>query len=204
MRTSLILILTFVVGCGGGDKTPVADTTAAVAAATPQRIATAEGFSTPESVVYDSDQRVWFVSNINGSPSARDGNGFISRLTSDGVIDSLHFIQGGRGGAKLDAPKGLAISGDTLWVADISVLRGFNRKTGAPVVTIDFGKRALFLNDVAAIPDSSLILTDTGIIIADSMTHPGPDRIFRVKGRTITISAEGAHLQGPNGVAYDE
>ena len=205
MRTSLLTVTALLLGCGGGERPPAADTAAtAAAAATAQRVATTEGFSTPESALYDADQRVWFVSNINGSPSARDGNGFISRLTSDGAIDSLHFIQGGRGGAKLDAPKGLAITGDTLWVADISVLRGFNRKTGAPVVTIDFGKRALFLNDVAAIPDSSLILTDTGIIIADSMTHPGPDRMFRVMGRTITISAEGAHLQGPNGVAYED
>ena len=36
------------------------------------------------------------------------------------------------------------------------------------------------------------------------MTHPGPDRIFQVKGRAITVSAEGAHLQGPNGIAYDD
>ncbi|HKP27919.1 MAG TPA: hypothetical protein VJU15_00855 [Gemmatimonadales bacterium] len=205
MRTSLLTLTALLLACGGGERTPAVDTTTVVPiATTPQRVATVEGFSTPESVAYDSDQRVWFVSNINGSPSAKDGNGFISRLTDDGVIDSLHFIKGGRGGAKLDAPKGLTITGDTLWVADISVLRGFNRKTGAPVVTIDFGKRALFLNDVAAIPDSSLLLTDTGIIIADSMTHPGPDRIFRVKGRTITVSAEGAHLQGPNGIAYDD
>ena len=36
------------------------------------------------------------------------------------------------------------------------------------------------------------------------MTHPGPDRIFRVLGRTITIVAEGAQLQGPNGIVWDE
>lgn len=203
MRTSLLTATTFLLACGGGERPPAADTTTA-AAPTPQRVASADGFSTPESVLYDADQQVWFVSNINGSPSAKDGNGFISRLTSDGVIDSLHFVQGGRGGARLDAPKGLAITGDTLWVTDINVLRGFNRMTGAPVATIEFGRRALFLNDIAATPDSALFLTDTGIIIADSMTHPGPDRIFRLKGRTITVSAEGAHLQGPNGITWDD
>ena len=203
MRSFVILPLTLLVACGGGERPPAADTTPA-APAGPERVATADGFSTPESMVFDADQRVWFVSNINGSPSGKDGNGFISRLTSDGVIDSLHFIQGGRGGVSLDAPKGLAITGDTLWVTDINVLRGFNRKTGAPVATIEFGRRALFLNDIASAPDSALYLTDTGIIIADSMTHPGPDRIFRVKGRTITVSAEGAHLQGPNGIVWDD
>ena len=183
---------------------PPAPDTAAVPATVPERVASAEGFSTPESVVYDSDQRAWFVSNINGSPSAKDGNGFISRLTSDGVVDSLHFVQGGRDGVTLHAPKGLAISGDTLWVADIDAVRGFDRRTGASVATIEFGRRALFLNDIAVGPDSSLYISDTGIIIADSMTHPGPDRIFKVKGRTITVAAEGKHLQGPNGLVYDE
>ena len=69
---------------------------------------------------------------------------------------------------------------------------------------VDFGKQALFLNDVTSVADTSLLVTDTGIIIADSMTHPGPDRIFLVKGRSITVSAEGAHLQGPNGITYDD
>jgi sugar lactone lactonase YvrE len=203
MRALILLVTAFVSGCGGGERAPAADTTTAAPPAGPERVATADGFSTPESVTYDPEQRVWFVSNINGSPSARDGNGFISRMTSVGVVDSLHFIQGGRGGVRLDAPKGLAITGDTLWVTDINVLRGFNRMTGAPVATIEFGRRALFLNDITATPDSSLFLTDTGIIIADSMTHPGPDRIFRVKGRTISVTAEGAHLQGPNGIVWD-
>ena len=202
MRTSLLTLTAFLVACGRGERAPAPDTTGAAPAA-PERVATADGFSTPESMIYDADQRVWFVSNINGSPSAKDGNGFISRLTSDGVVDSLHFVQGGRGGVSLDAPKGMAITGDTLWVTDINVLRGFNRKTGAPVATIEFGRRALFLNDITATPDTSLVLTDTGIIIADSMTHPGPDRIFRVKGRTISVTAEGAHLQGPNGIVWD-
>jgi hypothetical protein len=34
-------------------------------------VASTAGFSTPESVVFDSAQRAWFVSNINGGPSAK-------------------------------------------------------------------------------------------------------------------------------------
>jgi hypothetical protein len=33
--------------------------------------------------------------------------------------------------------EGPGITGDTLWVADINHVRGFNRKTGAPVADID-------------------------------------------------------------------
>jgi hypothetical protein len=103
----------------------------------------------------------------------------------------------------LNAPKGLAITGDTLWVTDIDAVRGFHRVTGTPVATIDFRRRAVFLNDISPGPAGSLLITDTGIIIGDSITHPGPDRIFRVQGRTITVGAEGVHLQGPNGIVWD-
>ena len=44
----------------------------------PAKVATLEGFLTPESVKWDSAQDVYFVSNINGAPSAKDGNGYIT------------------------------------------------------------------------------------------------------------------------------
>jgi sugar lactone lactonase YvrE len=174
-------------------------------AAAPVRVSTVEGFSTPESVLWDAQQQVWFVSNINGSPVARDGNGFISRLDREGRIDSLHFIQGGGHAAVLNGPKGLAIAGDTLWVADIDALRGFNRMTGAPLATIEFGARARFLNDVAIAPDGMVYITDTGISFDDkgAVSHPGPDRIFAVQGRDVSVAAEGAWLAGPNGISWD-
>jgi sugar lactone lactonase YvrE len=176
------------------------------AAATPSRLSTIEGFSTPESALWDAEQQVWFVSNINGSPVARDGNGFISRLDRDGKVDGLHFVESGKNGAVLNAPKGLAIIGDTIWVADIDALRGFNRKSGAPVATVEFGAQAHFLNDVAAGPDGTIYITDTGITFDDkgAVSHPGPDRIFAVRGRGTSVAAEGAWLAGPNGITWDQ
>ena len=38
-----------------------------------------DSMKTPESVRYDADLDVFFVSNINGNPSEKDGNGFIAR-----------------------------------------------------------------------------------------------------------------------------
>ena len=49
----------------------------------------------PESARYDRDLDVWFVSNINGSPSTKDNNGYISRLRPDGSPYNLKFIEGG-------------------------------------------------------------------------------------------------------------
>jgi len=204
MRLHTQVMLLLVAGCARQEQPPAVDTLATTPAVAATREVVAEGFSTPESAIYDADQAVWFVTNINGVPSEKDGNGFISRLTRDGTIDSRHFVEGGRGGATLHAPKGQAITGDTLWVADIDAVRGFNKRTGAPLAAVEFGRRARFLNDIAVGPDGALYITDTGIIIANGqIEHPGPDRLFRLAGRTITILAEGDRLERPNGIAWD-
>ena len=186
------------------EDTPPAETTQ-VADAAPMRIASVDGFSTPESVAYDPEQDVYYVSNINGNPSAADNNGFISRMRADGTVDSLRFILGGRGGVALNAPKGMAIVGDTLWVSDIDAIRGFNKRTGAVVATIDVRGRAKFLNDVAAGPDGTLYISDTGIEFSASgeMSHPGPDQVLWVVGRTVEPVVQGERLSGPNGVTWD-
>lgn len=198
-------ILPLLLACTPAEQPEVATDTAP-ASASPSRFAAVEGFSTPEAVRYDDEQNVFFVANINGNPSAKDNNGFISRVRADGTIDSLRFIAGGRGGVTLHAPKGMAIVGDTLWVADIDALRGFNKRTGAAAAVVEFtSPRARFLNDVAAAPDGSIYVTDTGIEFDESgqMSHPGPDRVFRVEGRTPTVAIEGSFLNGPNGVTWD-
>lgn len=171
----------------------------------PERVAVAEGFSTPESVLWDAEQQVWFVSNINGNPSEKAGNGFLSRLGADGAVERLDWVQGGRDGVTLHAPKGMALTGDTLWVADIDALRGFDRRSGAPLASVEFGEQAQFLNDVAVGPDDALYVTDTGIRIgAAGVEHAGPDRVFRVADGAFTVLAEGDHLQWPNGIAWDQ
>ena len=77
-----------------------------------------------------------------GIPRSKDGNGYISRLTRDGKMDSLKFIAGGRGGVTLNAPKGMAIEGDTLWVADIDAARAFDKRTGKPIATVNLKGKA--------------------------------------------------------------
>jgi sugar lactone lactonase YvrE len=199
-RSLLPLTLLLAVGCARKE------TPAPPVAAAPAKVAEATGFSTPESVLWDAEQQTWFVSNINGSPVAKDGNGFISRLTADGAIDSLNFVLGGRGGVTLNGPKGMALVGDTLWVADIDAVRGFHRRTGAPLATIEVGAQSKFLNDVATGPDGTLYITDTGVGVDEKggFTHPGPDRIFAVKGRALSVAAEGDWLQRPNGITWDQ
>ena len=67
---------------------------------TPQRVRDVTGLSHPEAVRYDPELDLWFVANINGDPLAKDNNGFITRLKSDGSIGVLKFVEGGRNGVR--------------------------------------------------------------------------------------------------------
>jgi len=178
------------------------------AAAQPHHLATVEGLSHPEALSFDPAQNVYFVSNVNGAPGVKDGNGFISRITADGVMDSLHFIQGGRDSVQLDAPMGSRVQGDTLWVVDVDKLRGFNTRTGKPVVTVDLSPlKALFLNDLAIDSTGEFYITDTGVKVAPdgSDTHPGPDRILHVaRDRSISVAVSTALLSSPDGIGWDQ
>jgi sugar lactone lactonase YvrE len=168
------------------------------AATAPTKAATITGFQTPESVKWDSARDVYFVSNINGNPGDKDGNGFISRVSPSGAITDTMFIRG------LNAPKGLELVHDTLWVADIDVARAFNARTGAPVATIPL-PGAVFLNDVAAAPDGSIYITDTAIRFgAKGAEHAGTDQIFRIApDHKVSIAFKGDTLGRPNGITWD-
>jgi hypothetical protein len=145
--------------------------------AVPVRVASISGFDHPESVLHDSLQDVYFVSNISGDPTVKDGTGFISRLRPDGTLDSLHFVQGGRGGVILHSPKGMALTGDTLWVTDLDAVRGFDRRSGAALATIEVST-SRFLNDLAVGPDGMLYATESGFLAQPDGT--GREAVYRI------------------------
>ena len=167
--------------------------TATTTSAAPTQVAVVDAFTQPEAVRYDSEQDVYFVSNFGeGNAGVRDTNGFISRMRPDGTIENLRFIAGRANGVVLHAPLGMTIVGDTLWVADAGAVRGFDRRTGAPLRTVEFtGIDVGFLNDVAAGPDGTLYVTDTG-----------KNRIYRVRG-DVAIALGDSALNGPNGITWD-
>jgi sugar lactone lactonase YvrE len=206
-RALVVLATLAGVACGREKGQPKAAHGPVIDSTAPGRTASVTGFKTPESARYDSAADVFYVSNINGSPDAKDGNGFISRMKPDGTIDSLQLIAGGRDGATLNAPKGLALVGDTLWVADIDVVRAFNVHTGATVATVDLSSfHALFLNDICVGGDGALYVTDTGVRMRNgAMEHvAGGDRIFRIDAAhhaTIALASDSLHW--PNGITWD-
>jgi hypothetical protein len=162
-----------------------------------------DGFYGPEGAKYDAEQDVWFISNMLGYGSAKDGAGYIIRIPAGPLGPPAMFVEGGKNGAVLDAPKGMAIHGDTLWVADIEVLRGFDRRTGAPLATVDFQPQgAVLLNDVTVGHDGRLYVTDSGIRMTEAgVLHPGGDRVFAVGARhAVSVVAAGSALGRPNGI----
>jgi hypothetical protein len=117
---------------------------------------TTNDLKNPESVAYAPEQNVMFVSNVNGKPTEKDQNGFISKVSpSNGNIIELNWVTG------LDAPKDMAISSNNsrLYVSDI---------TDLVEIDVDNGKikrfnapRSAFLNDVVSDNQGNIYASDT-------------------------------------------
>ena len=136
--------------------------------------------TTCESVLYDSARDVLYVSNINGDPGTKDGNGFISKVSTDGKVTELQWIKG------LNAPKGMGQYGDKLYVADIDrvieidILKSKISKTYAV-------EGAKFLNDVTVDKDGRVFISDTGA-----------GNIVLIENGKLSKWLEG--VNGPNGL----
>lgn len=133
-------------------------------------------FAAPQSVCYDESRDVYLVSNSLGGPLEKNGDAFILRVSPDDGTRTA-WISAGQTGVVLNAPKGMAIVGDTLWVADIDVLRKFDRSSGAPMGEVQI-PRATSLYDVAGGPDGSVYCSDSGLDASGQST--GMDAIWRV------------------------
>lgn len=144
-----------------------------------------EGLLTPESVLYDTANDLLYVSNINGSPTEKDGNGYISIVSPDGKLLQARWIAG------LNAPKGMGIYHGKLYVADIDVLVEIDINSGAILNRIPAAD-SVFLNDVAVAKDGS-------IYVSGSMTHT----IYRYKG-TMEKWLTTPDLEMPNGLLVEE
>jgi hypothetical protein len=195
IRVASIGFLIGLAACGGGQQAPApaastqpsAPPPAAAPAMPPVVKAgwTVTDMRTPESVYLDEGSGYLYVSQINGQPGEKDGNGRISKLGLDGSVVAADWVTG------LNAPKGLRSFGGTLWVADIDEVIGIDigsAKVG-PRIKIDGAK---FLNDVAAGPDGTIYVSDT-------MTS----KIHAIKDGKATVFAEGEQLEYPNGLFVD-
>ncbi|PRY85816.1 SMP-30/gluconolactonase/LRE family protein [Donghicola tyrosinivorans] len=151
-----------------------------VAAADPS----ASGFDRPESVVFDSARDRMIVSSLNGEFNAKDGNGYLSLLDGQGQLQQKSWITG------LDAPKGMAISGDLLFVADVDALKVIDLSAGSLVQSYP-GDGAVFLNDVTVVGDA--------VYVTDLLENA----IWRLDGGVFAPWLKSDDLSNPNGIAFD-
>lgn len=141
-----------------------------------------EGFSDPESIAESADGRVLYVSNVSGEGEARDGVGFISKLSTDGVLIEREWVRG------LNAPKGLAVRGGTLYAADIDTLVEIDIARGAVIRRILI-EGAKFLNDVTIAPDGAVLVSDSG-----------GAKIYAVRDGVVSVWLADDRLRAINGL----
>lgn len=200
-----ILCLILTAGCGGEQdaSSPVAKESPPTETSNepPETATLSEGFATPESVLHDPEEDVYYISNIGGNPLDADDDGYITRMNAASRTTNSEWIDGDEEEIELNAPKGMAIVGDELWVADINQIRRFARSNGQPLGSIPVAG-ATFLNDLVTGTDGSVYASDTGMRAGTAGFEPtGTDAIYRIseKGDVETI-ASGSELNGPNGL----
>jgi len=140
----------------------------------------------PESVLYDASQNCLFVSNVNGKPTEKNGKGFISKLSTDGKVLNLKFAAG------LNAPKGMAIYQNKLYVSDIDRLAEISL-TDPKKIKFYEAPHSQFLNDVAIGKNGIVYVSDTGT-----------GRIYKLENGVFGIWGKVAPLQQPNGLLCDK
>ena len=141
-------------------------------------------FRTPESVLFDGKGKRLFVSNIDGAPAEKDGKGFISIVGLDGKPISLEWIKG------LNAPKGMGIYKNKLYVADLTELVVIDIKQGTIIEKIPV-EGAVFLNDI--------VIDNKGIVfISDTRSF----NIYQYDQERVSVTMR--NLKRPNGLLMNE
>lgn len=188
----LMLAALLWMGCGpqsGGGNDGGGDTTKTDSVAPPTTV-TPE-YNSPEGVA--SDGEFIYVSNVGVKlePSAKDGDGRIMKLDKD----ATNWIDKDKWAAiRFDAPKGMAIIGKSLYVTDIDRLVCIDLKKTEQFYVYDFSRQGTqFLNDVAVMDDSTLLVSATDI-----------NTIFKVNLKDQTFDRmKTGELNGPNGLLHN-
>jgi sugar lactone lactonase YvrE len=154
----------------------------AVSPAAAEEVWSLDGFQTPESVVFDAERNVLYVSNVAGAPNEKDGVGFISKVAPDGTMQEAEWVTG------LEAPKGMVLDGDTLYVSDIDQLVAIDVNSGEVSGTWA-AEGAQFLNDTAVDGEGR-------VYVSDMFTN----QIYVLENDAISVFAEGDDLKHPNGL----
>jgi len=135
----------------------------------------------PESALYDAADKLLYVSNIDGQPWEKDGKGSVGKVGLDGKIIQVDWVKG------LEAPKGLGLYKNKLYVADVDKVAVIDTRKAAIVQTIPI-EGAQGLNDITVDPKNGVVY------VSDSKLK----KIHRIENGAVTTLLD--NLKGPNGV----
>ncbi len=135
-----------------------------------------------ESVLFDPKTKILYVSCIDGAPDGKDGKGAIAKVGIDGKIISADWVKG------LDAPKGMGLFKDNLYVADITRIVTVSLATGKISRSVEV-EGAKFLNDITVDKNGRVFVSDTGT-----------GKIHVLNGNKAEIYFESAEFKGINGL----
>ena len=144
--------------------------------------ATPQELKVPESACFDPQHNLIFVSNIVGESGAKDHIGFISEITPDGKIKTLEWITG------LNAPKGIGVYGNMLYVSDIDRVVGIDIDKSKIVKTWDI-PNAKFLNDIAVSKEGTVYVSDMQ-----------DNAVYQIQDGKLSLLVKSDKLNGPNGL----
>jgi len=113
-----------------------------------------EQLPVPESVLYVPERSELFVTLIDGDGSTADGKGGVAILNLDGTMKNATWIEG------LNAPKGMALYRDQLYIADINEVVVVDIITGNVINQIKIPE-SKFLNDVTVDRAGKVYISDT-------------------------------------------
>ena len=149
------------------------------------------GLLNSECIRYDAANDRYLISNLG--TRGPENNGYITIMSPDGTIVNQKFIEGGKNGATLIDPLGIYIQDGMIWVADITHMRKFDLKTGAPrgEVALVGANRP---NDIFVMPGGQAYLSDNGGV-SGSIIKVSPS------GQVSLLQPRDDVMEKPNGVA---
>lgn len=136
----------------------------------------------PESVLYDESNKVLYVANIDGQPAEKDGKGSIGKVGLDGKIIAVDWVTG------LNAPKGMGLHKNILYVADLTEVVAIDTKEGRIIRRIPV-EGSQFLNDIT-------IDKKGAVYVSDSRKR----NVHKIEGDKVTTHLDSNSLKGPNGL----
>ncbi len=148
----------------------------------------------PESVAYDADTDQFYAANVGKklATTAKDGDGFIARLSADGTVETLRYLPASDE-VTLHAPKGTVVLDGRLYTADIDRIVGFDLSERTKIAEISLQDKGVsFLNDVAVMDDQTLLASGSS-----------QGKIYRVDLAAGSATVLDVDVPGANGLAYD-